>query len=159
MASYHTLPQFLGNVSRRFSTPVAASVLTGIFTIIIAGVYLLATSIEGAFDDVVGLSGQLFAAFYILTAIATIVYYRRRVVSSAWNAIVLGILPLAAAGFLIWVLIKFLQTTTPASLWSVAGIVAVGLVLMLVARVWFRSSFFALPRESDRGSTPAHKAS
>jgi amino acid transporter len=159
MASYRTLPQFLGNVSRRFSTPVAASVLTGIFTIVIAGVYLLATSIEGAFDDVVGLSGQLFAAFYILTAIATIVYYRRRVVSSAWNAIVLGILPLAAAGFLVWVLIKFLQTTTPASLWSVAGIVAVGLVLMVVARVGFRSSFFALPRESDKGSTPAHKAS
>jgi amino acid transporter len=158
MASYRTLPSFLANVSARFSTPVAASVLTGVFTIAIAAIYLGATSIEGAFNDVVGLSGQLFAAFYILTAIATIVYYRRRVVSSAWNAIVLGILPVAAAGFLVWVLIKFLQGTSAASIWSIVGIVAVGIVLMLVARFGLRSSFFGIPREKDTPPAAAHKA-
>jgi amino acid transporter len=159
MGTYRALPSFLANISRRYSTPVAASILTGVFTIVIAAVYLLATSVQGAFSDVVGLSGQLFAAFYILTAIATIVYYRRRVVSSVWNALVLGILPLAAAGFLIWVLFKFLQSTTAASLWSIVGIVAAGIVLMVVARVGLRSPFFALPRESDNAPIPgAHKS-
>jgi amino acid transporter len=151
MASYRTLPEFLANVSRRFSTPVAASILSGLLVIVITVVYLLATSVQSAFDDVVGLSGQLFAAFYILTALATIVYYRRRVVSSAWNALVLGLLPIAAAGFLVWVLVKFLQGANVASLWSVLGIVAVGIVLMLVARLILRSSFFEIPRESDSG--------
>jgi amino acid transporter len=151
MASYRTLPDFLANVSPRYSTPVAASVLTAVLTIVITVAYLLATSVQGAFDDVVGLSGQLFAAFYILTALATIVYYRRRVISSAWNALVLGILPIAAAGFLVWVLVKFLQGANSASLWSILGIVVAGIVLMLVARFVLRSSFFAIPRESDSG--------
>jgi amino acid transporter len=156
MASYRTLPDFLANVSRRFATPVAASVLTGILVIVITVVYLAASSVESAFDDVVGLSGQLFAAFYILTALATIVYYRRRVISSVWNAIVLGILPLAAAGFLVWVLFRFLQGASSPSLYSILGIVVVGLVLMVVARWLLRSSFFAIPRESDPGQ-PARK--
>ncbi len=156
MASHRTLPEFLANVSRRFSTPVAASVLTGLLVIAITVVYLAATSVQGAFNDVVGLSGQLFAAFYILTALATIVYYRRRVVSSVWNALVLGILPIAAAGFLVWVLVKFLQGATAPSLWSVLGIVVVGIVFMLIARLLLRSSFFQIPRESD-GGLPANR--
>jgi amino acid transporter len=151
MASYRTLPSFLGNVSRRFRTPVAASVLTALFVIVIVVVYLLATSVQNAFNDIVDLSGQLFAAFYILTAMATIVYYRRRVVSSVKDAITLGILPLAAAGFLIWVLIKFLQTATAPTVWSIVGIVVVGVLLMAVARFGLRSPFFGLARESDHG--------
>ncbi len=151
MASHRTFPDFLANVSPRFSTPVAASVLTGLLVIVITVVYLLATSVQSAFDDVVGLSGQLFAAFYILTALATIVYYRRRVISSAWNALVLGILPIAAAGFLVWVLVKFLQGANAASLWSILGIVAAGIVFMLAARLILRSPFFAIGRESDSG--------
>jgi hypothetical protein len=35
--------------------------------------------------------------------------------------------------------------------WSLAGIVAAGLVLMAVARLGLRSPFFALPREHDPG--------
>jgi amino acid transporter len=151
MASYRTLPDFLANVSRRFKTPVAASVITAVIVIAAVAVYLLQTSVENAFDDIVDLSGQLFAAFYILTALATIVYYRRRVVSSFKDALTLGILPLAAAGFLVWVLVKFLQTATAPTFWSIVGIVAVGLVLLLVARFGLRSSFFSIARESDRG--------
>jgi hypothetical protein len=55
-------------------------------------------SVQSAFNAVVNVSGLLFAAFYILTALATMAYYRRRVLASAWDAIVLGILPLGAAG-------------------------------------------------------------
>jgi len=152
MASYRTLPEFLANVSRRFATPVAASLVVGFTLIAVTWVYLLATSVQNAFDDVVDLSGQLFASFYILTALATIVYYRRRVFRSVWNALTLGILPLAAAGFLVWVLGKYLQTAVAQQLWSIVGIVAVGLVLMLVARFVLRSPFFGIQRESDPGS-------
>jgi amino acid transporter len=151
MASYRTLPELFANVSRRFATPVAASVLTGLLVIAITVVYLLATSVQSAFNDVVGLSGQLFAGFYILTALATIVYYRRRVLSSPWNALVLGILPLAAAGFLVWVLEQFLQGASAPSLWSILGIGVAGIVLMLVARFVMHSSFFEIRRESDPG--------
>ena len=83
MASYRALPEFLANVSRRFATPAAASVLVGVLIIGLSVVYYLATSVQNAFFDVIDVTGLLFSIFYILTALATMVYYRRRVFSSA----------------------------------------------------------------------------
>jgi amino acid transporter len=143
------LPEFLGNVSRRFATPVAASVIVGVLIVGLSWVYLLTTSVQDSFNDVVAVTGLLFAIFYILTALATIVYYRRRVFTSGWDAVVLGVLSIAAAGFLGWIVVKSLQTASAAQIWSLAGVVAVGLVLMFAARFLLRSPFFQIQRESD----------
>ena len=148
MAGYRVLPEFLANVSRRFKTPVAASVIVGVLIIALAWVYLLTTSVQGAFDNVVAVTGLLFGIFYILTALATITYYRRRLARPA-DALLLGILPLAAAGFLGWVVVKSLIAAPAPQLWSLAGVVGVGLVLMLVARFVLRSEFFGIPRERE----------
>ena len=102
MASYRTLPLLLGRVSPRFKTPAVASVAVGALIVAATWAYLLATSAQGIFGEVVSLAGLLAAALYILTALATIAYYRRRVVSNALDAVILSVLPLAAAGFLGW---------------------------------------------------------
>ncbi len=149
MASYHTLPRMLASVSPRFRTPVPASVLTGVVLIALTWVYLLATSVQGAFNDVVNVSGLLFAAFYILTALATVAYYRRRALESTRNALELAIGPLAAAGFLGWIIYRSVQQAPAAQNWSLAGIVVLGLVLMLAARFVLRSPFFGVRRESE----------
>jgi len=149
MASYHALPRLLASVSPRFRTPVPASVLTGVVLIALTWVYLLATSVQGAFDDVVNVSGLLFAAFYILTALATVAYYRRRALESTRNALELAIGPLAAAGFLGWIIYRSVQQAPAAQNWSLAGIVVLGLVLMLAARFVLRSPFFGVRRESE----------
>jgi amino acid transporter len=83
MGSYRALPGFLSNVSRRHSTPAIASVVVGVLLIGIFWVYMLVTPVQNAFYDVINTTGPLFAIFYILTALATIVYYRRRVFSGA----------------------------------------------------------------------------
>jgi amino acid transporter len=158
MASYRALPEFLGTVSRRFSTPVAASVVAGLFIVAVTWVYLLATSVQNVFGDVVDVAGLLFSMFYIMTALATVVYYRRRIFTTAWDLLVLGILPLAAAAFLGWVVVKSLQSAPPAQIWSVTAIVAVGLVLMLVARFILRSPFFQIERESYIPGQSRHRA-
>jgi len=149
MAGHRTLPAFLGNVSRRFSTPAVASVLVGLILIVLTWVYLLANSVQNAFTAVVDVSGLLFAVFYIMTALATIAYYRHRVLTSAWNALVLGVLPLAAAGFLGWIVAESVRTAPAPQLWSLAGVVAVGLLAMGFARFVLRPAFFHLQRESD----------
>jgi amino acid transporter len=154
MASYRTLPEFLSNVSRRFRTPVAASILVGLLILALSWVYLLTTSVQSAFNDVVAVAGLLFAIFYILTALATIVYYRRRVFRSAWDFVTLGLLPLAAAGFLVWIFAKSVQAAPASWNWSLVGIVGAGLVLMLVARFGLRSAFFGIQRESDQQGRP-----
>ncbi len=148
-ASYRTLPPFLAQVSRRFATPAAASAGAGLLILALAWVYLLATSVQGAFTAVVNVSGLLFAAFYILTALATITYYRRRVLAGVWDALVLGVLPLGAAGFLAWIIAKSIQAAPAAQDWSLAGIVLAGVAVMLAARFGLRSAFFGMARESD----------
>jgi amino acid transporter len=157
MASYRALPGFLGNVSRRFKTPAVASFVAGLLLIGLFWVYMLLTNVQNAFYDVINVTGLLFSIFYVLTALATIVYYRRRVVSSVWDFFILGALPLGAAGFLGWIFVKSVQGATMSSRWSLIGIIAVGLVLMFVARVFFRSPFFQIPRESDH-QEPAHSS-
>jgi amino acid transporter len=149
MASHRTLPEVLGNVSRRFSTPAPASVLVGVLLIVLTWVYLLANSVQNAFTAVVNVSGLLFAVFYILTALATVAYYRHRVLTSARDALVLGVLPLAAAGFLAWIVAESVQIAPASQVWSLVGVVVVGLLLMLCARFVLRSPFFQIRRESD----------
>ena len=104
---------------------------------------------QNAFFDVVDVTGLLFSIFYILTALAAMVYYRRRIVSSALDFVTVGVLPLAAAGFLGWIFVKSLGEAPWSQRWSLIGIVIAGLVLMLSARFVLRSSFFSLPRESE----------
>jgi amino acid transporter len=155
MASYRALPEFLSNVPRRFHTPAAASVLFGLLVVALAWVYLLATSVQSAFTYVVNVTGLLFAIFYVLTAVASMVYYRRRVVSGAWDALTLGVLPLGSAAFLVWMTEKSLVAAPAPERWSMVGIIGVGLLLMLVARFGLKSWFFQLPRESDAGPAVA----
>jgi len=112
-------------------------------------VYLLATSVQEAFTDVVDVTGLLFAIFYALTALATIAYYRRRIFSSPADAITLGILPLGAVAFLAWVLDQTLRVAPAAQVWSLTGITGTGVVVMLILRLAINPQFFRLPRESD----------
>ena len=149
MASYRALPEFLANVSRRYATPVAASIVVGVLIIGLSWVYLLTTSVQNVFTDVVDVAGLLFAIFYILTALATIVYYRRRLFTRAWDALMLGVLPLAAAGFLAWIVVQSMQAAPLSQIWSLVGIVGVGLILMFCARFLLHSPFFQIKRESD----------
>jgi len=148
MASRNVLPAFLGHVSARFGTPAWASVLIGALIIGLTWVYLLATSVQEAFTDVVDVTGLLFAIFYALTALATIAYYRRRIFSSPADAITLGILPLGAVAFLAWVLDQTLSVAPAAQVWSLTGITGTGVVVMLILRLAINPQFFRLPRES-----------
>jgi amino acid transporter len=155
MASYRVLPEFLANVSRRFSTPVAASVVVGVLIVALTWVYLLTTSIQNAFGYVVDVTGLLFAVFYVLTAFATMTYYRTRIFRNVRDAITLGLLPVGAAAFLVWMVYESLKNAGDATgpeVWSLLGIVGAGIILMLIARFGLKSSFFHIQREKDDGT-------
>jgi amino acid transporter len=124
MATRQMLPPLLGTVSPRFKTPIAASVVVGVLIIAAIWIYLLAASAQAIFGEVVSLAGLLAAAFYILTALATIAYYRRRILANAWDALLAGVLPLGAAVFLGWIIVKSVQNEPASQRWSLVGIVA-----------------------------------
>ena len=153
MAKKRVLPPGLGAISRRFSTPAIASIVVGLLVVILTWIYLLATSVENAFDDVVAITGLLFSVFYVLTALATVVYFRRRL-SNPKDTIMLGILPVAAAGFLVYIVVKSLMEAPASQRWSMLGIVLAGVVLMFVARFVLRSDFFSIrPEAGSREET------
>ncbi|HKR70225.1 MAG TPA: APC family permease [Streptosporangiaceae bacterium] len=149
MASYRALPGFLSNVSRRWATPVYASIMVGVLIIVLSAVYFLATTVQNAFNDVIAVVGFMFSIFYIMTALAAIVYYRRRIFRGFWDFVTIGLLPLGAAGFLGWVLVKSILDAGAALNWSLVAIIAIGLVLMIIARFGFKSPFFQIRRESE----------
>ncbi len=148
MATHRVLPPVLGQISRRYNTPAIGSVIIAVILIAATWAELLSTSIANVFSDVVDVTGLLFALFYMLTACAAIVYYRRRIFSKPWDAVLVGVLPLASVGFLGWVVVKSLQGAPNAQRYALIGIVVAGLIMMLIARFVLRSQFFHLPRES-----------
>jgi amino acid transporter len=148
MAGYRVLPAVMGNVSRRFATPIVASLIMGVTLIVVTWIYLLSTSVANLFTELISVDGLLYASFYILTALAAMVYYRRRVFSNAWDALLVGLLPLGAIAFLVWIVVKTLQSGTPQERWSLIGIVAAGVLVMVAIRVIVRPGFFQIPRES-----------
>ena len=132
---------------KRRGNPVAASVIVAMLVIILTWVYLLASSLQGAFTAAVDVTSLLFAIFYILTALATVIYFRRRLARPA-DALFLGVLPLGAAGFLAWIVAQSLASASAAEIWSLGGVAAVGFCLMLVSRFALRSPFFKVRRET-----------
>ena len=148
MASHRVLPPVLSNVSHRFSTPAIGSIVVGLTLIAVTWVYLLSTSVANLFTELIDVVGLLYAGFYVLTALAAIAYYRHRIVSNAWDAVLVGILPLGAAGFLVWIMVRSVQAGSAAERWSLFGVVAAGLLVMLAVRFVLRPPFFQTPRES-----------
>jgi amino acid transporter len=156
MASYRVLPEFLANVPRRFATPATASIVFGFLVVALAWVYLLSTSVANAFTYIINLTGLLFAIFYILTALAAMAYYWRRVLSSAWDALILGLLPLGSAAFLGWMVTKSMIAAPLPERWSMVGIVGAGLIVMVLSRLLLRSDFFQTRRESEPAGAAAY---
>jgi amino acid transporter len=149
MASHRVLPPVLGNVNRRFATPVAATLLVGLTLLGLTWAYLLATSLANAFSDVIAVSALLYTVFYIFTAVTAVVYYRRRIFSTGLDALILGVLPLAAAGFLGWVVVKTLLAAPSAQIWSLVGIVGLGVILIPIVRFVLRPQYFHLRPETE----------
>jgi amino acid transporter len=148
MASHRVLPPVLGNVNLRFATPAIASIVVGVILIVVTWVYLLSGSIASVFTQLISVTGLLCISYYVLTALAAMVYYRRRIMSNLWDALLVGILPVAAVIFLGWIAVKSLLAAPASQLWSLVGVGAAGIVLLFIARFVLRSQFFATPRES-----------
>jgi putative Ca2+/H+ antiporter (TMEM165/GDT1 family) len=111
-------------------------------------VYLLSVVAANVFDNLISLTGIVCAAFYALTALSAIVYYRCRVFSNWWDGLLVGILPFLAAGFLAWMIEQAPEQAPASQIWTLVGVLGAGVTLMLVARFGARSNFFQLPRES-----------
>ncbi len=81
---------------------------------------------QNAFYNVIDITGLMFAIFYILTALATVVYCRRRVFGGMMDFITLGLLPLGAAVFHSWMFEDTVRSVPWAQRWSLIGVIGLG---------------------------------
>jgi hypothetical protein len=76
-----------------------------------------------------------------------VAYYRLRIFTNAWDAILADILPAGAAAFLTWIVWKSVQGEPASQRWALGGLVAAGLLVMAAVRVISRPPFFQTPPE------------
>jgi amino acid transporter len=148
MGSDRVLPPVFGRVSERFKTPAFATIAFGVFMIVATGLYVLSSSISGAFDVVVSITGVLFATFYAATGLATAIFYRKLARRSVGDLVSTMLLPLAGAVVLAWVAFRSILEFDTNALISLVAVVVLGVAMLLVATLRYRSAFFRLRRES-----------
>jgi amino acid transporter len=148
MARDHVLPLSLGKVHKRYRTPALATVLCGAIGIVLTWVYVFASSVAGAIDDLIATIGVLFALFYAATALATVWFYRRRVTRTGRDALLVGVLPLLGAATLGWVAVKSISDLGSGPKQALVIIAVIGLVLMVIAAAVQRAPIFKIKMET-----------
>jgi amino acid transporter len=152
MGSDGVLPRAFGKTDSRFKTPVLATVLIGVIASIGVWLYTFGSgSVQDSFTTVVSVDGLLFALYYALTGIATVVYYRKLAVTGLWNIIQLAVFPLAAAGFLAYIIVRSVDGLggwSGSDLVSLYIMLGIGVAIMLYVRFTGGSDYFSMPRET-----------
>ncbi|MFI5827797.1 APC family permease [Streptomyces sp. NPDC051578] len=104
MARRHALPHGLARIHPRFRTP---DVSTWWVAVIAIGWYLTVNQIsENALLDSLTALSLLIAFYYALTGLACAVYYRRHLLESPRNFLLIGLGPVVGAGLLAWLLVE-----------------------------------------------------
>jgi amino acid transporter len=146
MGSDHVIPKVFGKIKQPFQTPAFGTLVFGVLTIVMTWLYVFSSSVSGAFDTVVTSVGVLFALFYAFTGFATSWYYRKLASRSLGDLVTVGILPSLGALVLLWIAVKSLADFSGSALWSMVGIGAAGIAMMLVSAFVWRAPFFRIPR-------------
>jgi len=152
MAHWKAIPAVFGKVHPRFLTPTASTWGFGLLSIVVAIPLILIS--ETVLELAVVALGIPVCFYYGSTGFAAIWYYRREVFRSARKFVLVGLAPLAAGlifygigGYAIYYYGKaanaeekiYAGLTLP--LWFGLIGMAVGVVLMVVARPFFRQYF------------------
>jgi amino acid transporter len=154
MARDRVLPRRLGVISPRYRTPAFATLLLGGSMIVLGVIDVFATSVASAMAVIINSSGVLYSIFYAVTGLAAAWYYRRLIGQSVKNAIMLGLMPLAGAGLLIWVTVKGTQALTHAERYSLLGVGVAGVIMMIIAARLYRAPIFKAAVETAREAEP-----
>lgn len=142
MGTDRLLPRFFGTVHDRHQTPFAATLVWGGLTVAVVDLYVVWSSLADAFNTVVDALGIAFAVFWAFTALATTIRYRQTVTERLSDGILLGVLPLAAAGTLVWIVAQQLPQLSASTRWTVVGLGLAGIAFTVVNAAILRRPFF-----------------
>jgi len=140
-----------GNIHVKWKTPHVASVVIGLFALLLFVASNFLSSVNTVLTDAISAIGLQVVFYYALAAIAVMVYYRRVLFSGVKNFLLLFLWPLIAALFLIIVGVEDIPSLGIVTNSIGVGLIAVGIIPMLWARFVSRAPFFHIPREAYLG--------
>ncbi len=149
MAGDGLLPRQFAAIHPRYRTPAFGTVFVAVITIAITVASLLASSVANAFTSIVSSTGVLYAAFYAMSALANAWHYRGQITATWRDAITVGVLPLLAVAFLVWISVKSIVGFPPSTQWTLAAILGTGCLALLLAKFGYRSPFFSIRHEPE----------
>ncbi len=152
MAHWKAVTALLARIHKRYLTPTVSTLGFGLLSVAITVPLLLLS--ESVLADSLTAIGFPICFYYGFTGVACAVYYRRELLKSVRNFVLLGLAPLAGglmlfgvgiyAGFYYWkpenVESKPIAGIT-LPIWMGVGGLLLGVVLMVVSRPFFRDFF------------------
>jgi amino acid transporter len=133
MGRDNTLPKIFGKIDPARRTPVIATAVVTVVSLILFVVSNEIGSISNIMTDAIDAIGLQIAVYYGLAALAVTIAYRKQLFKSAANVVFIGILPLVGAAFMAFTLIENLigDSLTAGAKWIGIGALALGLIPLI----------------------------
>jgi amino acid transporter len=137
MGRDNTLPKAFGKIDAKRRTPVVATAVVTVVSLVLFLVSNHVGSVGTIMNDAINAIGLQIAVYYSLAALAVTVAFRKELFKSAKNALFMGFMPLLGAGFMAYTLVENLfgsgSTLNAETKWIGIGALALGLIPM----VWY----------------------
>jgi amino acid transporter len=144
-----TLLKAFGTVHKKYKTPMIATL-----TITVVGIGLFIGSqfigsIGTIMSDAISAIGLQIAIYYALAGYAVVVLFRKEIMRSPKNFLLMGVWPLLGGIFMTIMFFKVIPTLNTTTKWIGLGTIALGLLPM--AWYWSRGHvYFKLPTKAER---------
>ena len=149
MGRDHTLPKALGTVHPVRKTPlVATAVVTVISLLLFVGSQSIG-SIGTIMTDAINAIGLQICIYYSLAGLAVVVLYRRQLLKSPSNFVFMGLWPFVGAVFMAYLFVEAIPQLNAETLWVGLGAMALGLIPMFY--YWaHKNPYFKMAPKEDR---------
>lgn len=154
MGRDNTLPKAFGRVNPRWKTPTFATlVILGVSLVLFIGSNFLG-SVADIMNNAILSIGLQIAFYYTLAGAAVVVAYRRVLLKSVKNFILIGLWPATGAVFMAWTLVASIPGNDP-----IVNVLGLGLILLGLAplalfykraKVYYSRRPLELPAELDQ---------
>lgn len=153
MGRDNTIPKAFGRVSPRWKTPAFATlVILGVSLVLFVGSNFLGSVGEIMSYSILSIGLQI-AFYYTLAGVAVVVAYRRVLLRSVKNFILMGLWPASGALFMAFAFVSSIQYNDPIVNWLGIGLIVVGVVPLVMffrkAKVYYSRRPLELPTELD----------
>jgi amino acid transporter len=134
MSRERTLPAFLGNILSGRQTPWLATIAVAIVSL---GLFIGSNyvgSLSTILTDAISAIGIQIAVYYGLAGLTVVVAFRKVLLRSVKNFVLIGLWPFVGAAFMFWVLGEFVATNISDAvvIWVGLGGLAIGLIPLAI---------------------------